>query len=135
MSHLPKEWRFLRSAWIYALVLTGRSESATSLVKETLNSIASRADVVSTRRRKRLFFSTLFRSATTQENRDTSQTNEAVSTFHSLPEPGRSAATLLYLRIFTPEELAGILGKSLIELADILQATREEISKSTTPAP
>lgn len=135
MSHLPKEWRFLRSAWIYATVLTGEAESATALVTETLKTIAGRADVVSPRRRKRLFFSTLFRAATAPptEPRHSSDTPAAVKTFHSLPEPGRSALTLLYLRVFPPEELAGILGKTPIELADVLQSTRPEFSNRIPP--
>lgn len=131
MSHLPKEWRFLRSAWIYATVLTGEAESATALVTETLKTIAGRADVVSPRRRKRLFFSTLFRTAT--EPLHSSDTPAAVKTFHSLPEPGRSALTLLYLRVFPPDELAGILGKTPIELADVLQSTRREFSNRIPP--
>lgn len=130
MSHLPKEWRFLRSAWIYAHVLTGKAESATALVAETLKTIAGRADVVSPRRRKRLFFSTLFRNATSQpaELLGPSDATPAVEAFHNLPEPGRSALTLLYLRAFSPEELAGILGKTPVELADVLQSTRREFS-------
>ncbi len=135
MSHLPKEWRFLRLAWIYAHVLTGQPESATALVTETLNSIAARADVVSPRRRKRLFFSNLFRAASAHPKTQPFAMDipPAVRTFHNLAEPGRSALTLLYLRVFTPEELAGILGKSPIELADLVQSTRAELSPHLGP--
>jgi hypothetical protein len=136
MSHLPKEWRFLRSAWIYAHVLTGSPDTATSLISETLSAIAGRADVVSTQRRKRLFFSTLFRAPRTvaPASGPDSPVPPAIATFHTLSEPGRSALTLLYLRVFPPEELAGILGKTQIELADILQSAREEFSQKSSPA-
>ncbi len=135
MSHLPKEWRFLRPAWIYAHVLTGQPESATALVTETLKSIAGRADVVSPRRRKRLFFSNLFRTASAHPKALPSVMDipPAVRTFHYLEEPGRSALTLLYLRVFTPEELAGVLGKSPIELADLVQSTRAELYSHLAP--
>lgn len=137
MSHLPKEWRFLRSAWIYAHVLTGQPETATTLVVETLQSIAGRADVVSPRRRKRLFFSTLFRASGThpQKPHPIAGAPPAVKAFHALSEPGRSALTLLYLRVFTPDELAGVLGKTQIELADVLQSTRREFSNLSLMTP
>ncbi len=135
MSHLPKDWRFLRSAWIYAHVLTGHPDSATTLVTETLNSIANRNDVVSARRRKRLFFSMMFRAALAQSTASDNSCIDAdfVKSFHALSEPGRSALTLLYLRVFPPEELADILGKPIIELADLLQSTRGEISTLMPP--
>lgn len=135
MSHLPKEWRFLRPAWIYARILTGAPETATTLVTETLSSIADRADVVSNRRRKRLFFSMLFRAAATQPSAQITNPSDASAAFHALAEPGRSALALLYLRVFPPDELAGILGKTEFELADILQSAREELSKTTPLAP
>lgn len=117
-------------------MLTGGPDTATSLVSETLSAIAGRADVVSTHRRKRLFFSTLFRAPRTvaAATDPDSSTPPAIATFHALSEPGRSALTLLYLRVFPPEELAGILGKTQIELADILHSAREEFSRQSSPA-
>jgi len=56
---------------------------------------------------------------------------------HHLPEPERSALTLFYLEIFSPRELANILGLEIEELARIIGAARRtlenEQTKSNTP--
>ena len=56
MVHLPKDWRFLRAAWLYAVVLTGDANRSLDLVQSVLAGIGRRQDLVGLRRRRRLFF-------------------------------------------------------------------------------
>lgn len=137
MTTLPKEWRFLRSGWIYAFVLTGQSSSATEMVSKALQGVAARNDLVSSRRRKRLFFATLFREGQ-KVPRHTASGEEkyaTLSSLHKVQEPARSALALLHLRLFDPDQIAVIIGKTEKELPAILTAAREEFSKLELPLP
>ena len=137
MTNLPKEWRFLRSGWIYAFVLTGQSSEATEMVSKALQGVAARNDLVSSSRRKRLFFATLFREGH-KFPRQTEPAEEKYSTLaslHKVVEPGRSALALLHLRLFDPDQIAVIIGKTEKELPAILTAAREEFSKLGAPLP
>ena len=131
MSNLPKEWRFLRAAWVYALVLTGQEHAATGMVSNALQGIAHRHDVVSTKRRRRLFFAMLFRKG--EKNPCGAcgglPGDNGLAAFHQLEEPGRSALSLLYLHIFPADEIADILGTSEKELAGILTKARADLSE------
>jgi hypothetical protein len=51
---------------------------------------------------------------------------------HLLPEPERSAITLFYLEIFSPRDLAGILGLEIEELARIIGGARETLEHNRT---
>jgi hypothetical protein len=135
MTNLPKEWRFLRAGWMYAFVLTGQEAAATEMVSKALQGVAARNDLVSSRRRRRLFFAILFREG--QKISSPSEPAEGNdSTFaglHKIQEPGRSALALLHLRLFDPDQIAVIIGKTEKELPAILTAAREEFSKIETP--
>lgn len=137
MSQLPKEWRFLRSAWVYALVVTGRSHAATELVSSTLGTLVGRQDIVSPKRLKRLFFASLRRESFKPEqvNEEEFAGDRGLWAMHQLSEPGRSALLLLHLRIFPTDQLADVLGKSENELPEILSAARAELATKLAPAP
>ena len=136
MSHLPKDWRFLRTAWIYALVMAGTSAKAMELVETVFAEISRRQDVVTSRRRRRLFFAKLAREASKLPR--VSESDFSGSTeffrFHELQEPGRSALVLLYFRLFTSEQLADVIGRPEKELPMILASARAEMDQklSTT---
>jgi hypothetical protein len=137
MTNLPKEWRFLRSGWIYAFVLTGQESAATELVSKALQGVAARNDLVSSRRRKRLFFVMLFREGQ-KIPRQTERTEDKHSTLaelHRIQEPGRTALALLHLRLFDHDQIAVIIGATEKELPGILTAARLEFSKSEAPLP
>ena len=51
---------------------------------------------------------------------------------HHLPEPGRSALTLFYLEIFSPRDIAEILGLDLEELARVIGTARQSLEKQQT---
>lgn len=137
MTNLPKEWRFLRSGWIYACVLTGREAAATEMVSKALQGVAARNDLVSSRRRRRLFFAILFREGQKipRQPEPAEGKYSTLSGLHKIQEPGRSALALLHLRLFDPDQIAVIIGKTEKELPDILTAAREEFSKIETPLP
>lgn len=131
MPQLPKDWRFLRSGWIYALVLTGGESAATELVSKALKGVAERNDIVSSRRRRRLFFAMLCREGQKVPRNTAAEggLNSILARLHTLQEPGRSALALLHLRLFDPDQIAVIIGRTEKELPDILLAAREEFSK------
>ncbi len=130
MSHLPKDWRFLRMAWLYAVILTGNDTRATALVESVFKEVSRRQDVVSIRRRRRLFFALLRREAVEKRRcaEGDFQGPAELFRFHQLAEPGRSALSLFYSRLFEPDQLADVLGVSESALPEILGAAREELS-------
>jgi hypothetical protein len=131
MAHLPKDWRFLRSAWLYAAILSGSSSKATELLDSVFGKISDRNDVVTARRRRRLFFARLLRDAgempRVAEAEFTGPTG--LFPFHQLQEPGRSALVLLYFRFFAPEQLANVIGRPEKDLPGILSAARTELAQ------
>jgi hypothetical protein len=135
MTQLPKEWRFLRSGWIYALVLTGRESAATEMVSKSLQSLVERNDLVGSTRRRRLFFAMLFREGQKIPRiTEVAETNPArLACLHSLSEPGRSALALLHLRLFDLDQIAVIIGTTEKELPAILTTAREDFSKLSPP--
>jgi hypothetical protein len=137
MTNLPKEWRFLRSGWLYAFVLTGREAAATEMVSKALQGVAARNDLVSSRRRRRLFFAILFREGQKipRQAEPAEGKYPILAGLHRIQEPGRSALALLHLRLFDPDQIAVIIGKTEKELPAILTAAREEFSKIETPHP
>ena len=137
MSQLTKEWRFLRSGWIYAFVLTGKQAAATELVSKALKEVVERNDLVSSRRKRRLFFTMLFReghkiprSATTEDG-----SSPMLTRLHGIPEPGRSALALLHLRLFAPDQIAVIVDQTEKQLPDLLKTARNDISKIVPATP
>ena len=131
MTNLPKEWRFLRSGWMYAFVLTGREAAATEMVSKALQGVAARNDLVSSRRRRRLFFAMLFREGQKipRQSEPAEEKYSTLAKLHKIQEPGRSALALLHLRLFDPDQIAVIIGKTEKELPSILTAAREDFSK------
>ena len=134
MSQLTKEWRFLRSGWIYAFVLTGRQAAATELVSKALKGVAERNDLVSSRRKRRLFFAMLFREGQKipRLSAPEDESHPVLSRLHGIQEPGRSALTLLHLRLFDPDQIAVIIDKTEKQLPEILTAARDDFSKLDT---
>lgn len=120
------EWPFLPDAWRYALVLTADEESATLLVRDALNALSHRTDAADPHRAQRILFSLIFRAGRNRPTSNSPKTpaEEKAMAFHRLPEPGRSAWSLLCLGLFSGEHLAGLLGQSEAELAAALGEAR-----------
>lgn len=137
MSHLPKDWRFLRFAWIYAVVLTGNSGRATTLVDAVFNELVRRHDVVSAHRRRRLFFALMLREGGGIPRCPAADFSgpEELFVFHQISEPGRSALALFYSRLFDADQLADVLGLPEQNLPEILSAARAELAKQKSIHP
>ena len=126
MTSATEEWSFLDDAWRYALVLTGREETALELVESSLEKLARRTDAADPSRAKKILFSTLYRSHRTiaAPPAPTTPAETAANRFRGLPEPGRSAWILLSLGLFAGEDLAGLLGETTSDLAAYLTDVR-----------
>jgi hypothetical protein len=137
MTHLPKDWRFLRLAWIYAVVLTGNSTRASELVDSVFGEVGRRQDVVSIQRRRRLLFALLRREGAGMTRCVQSDfTGPAeLFMFHQLQEPGRSALALFYSRLFGAHQLADVLGIHERDLPGILTAARAELAEKVSVFP
>ena len=131
MAHLPKDWRFLKSAWVYALVISGSPGKANELLESVFCEISARHDVVTARRRRRLFFAKLLREGGSLPRLARAEFTgpEGLFPFHGLQEPGRSALVLLYFRFFLPEQLANVIGRPEKDLPLILAAARAELAQ------
>ncbi len=131
MSHLPKDWRFLRSAWLLAAILSGSSTKATELLDSVFNEMISRHDVVTSWRRRRLFFAKLLRESSGLPRLAEADFTgpSGLFSFHELQEPGRSALVLLYFRFFAPEQLANVIGRAEKDLPGILANARAELAQ------
>ncbi len=135
MTHLPKEWRFLPDAWSYAVILTGSPQSPTDLVTNTLNSVATRHDILGNKHRRRVFFATLFREAQKNPRRESPEPDlsDDILKLHSLPEPGRSAIALCHMGLFPIDQIADIVGKNERDLPELLVATRAALTSPPKP--
>ena len=93
--------------------------------------LSSRHDVVTSRRRRRLFFAKLLREAGSlpRVSEDDFTGPAGLFPFHQLQEPGRSALSLLYFRLFTPEQLADVIGRPEKDLPEILAKARAELAQ------
>jgi hypothetical protein len=131
MAHLPKDWRFLKSAWVYAVVLSGSPAKAMELLESVFHEISARHDVVTSRRRRRLFFAKLLREGGKLPRLPQADFAgpSGLFPFHELQEPGRSALVLLYFRLFPAEQLANVIGRPEKDLPTILAAARAELAQ------
>ena len=53
--------------------------------------------------------------------------------FHSLPEPERSALAMFYLELFDVEQIAQVLGLALEELSPVLDRGRRQLESLLNP--
>jgi len=101
------------------------------LLESVFRELSARHDVVTARRRRRLFFAKLLREAGSLPRlaqADFSGPAELFP-FHELQEPGRSALVLLYFRLFPPEQLANVVGRPEKDLPAILSDARTELAQ------
>jgi len=135
MSAAQDEWPFLDDAWRYALVLTGSETAALELVRSSLAKLARRSDAGDLARSRRILFASLYRQSLSKPLMSDPSTEAETRTrpLHELNEPGRSALTLLGMRLFDGEDLAGLLGESLPSLAKSLEEARRRVALEPKP--
>lgn len=127
MSDIPGEWQFLKTAWRFALVLTGCREGAGKVFKETAAEVASHPHPGDLNRTRHLFYTALRRRALKYPARN--ELSGVPGKFHLVLEPGRSALALLYLDALSPGEIGKILELDQRGLAESLDRARAEVAK------
>lgn len=135
MSHLPREWRFLKAAWVYALVVTGSAQSASEKLLVALSATVARLDVAFSRRRRRFLLAKLHRDCAGAQADSGQPLDASLEPFRKIPEPGRSALLMLYLRLLPADEIADVVRKSEKELPDILTAARDNLESALEHTP
>ena len=134
MSHLPREWRFLKAAWVYALVVTGSAKTANEKLFAALQATVARLDVAFSRRRRKFLLARLHRDCAGAQTHSEQSLDDSLEPFRKLSEPGRSALLMLYLRVLPIDEIADVLGKTEKELPDILAGARGNLESALEPA-
>lgn len=135
MSAAQDDWPFLDDAWRYALVLTGSETAALELLRSSLNKLARRSDSGDSARARRILFASLYRQSLAKPitSEPSTETEARTRPLHELKEPGRSALTLIGMKLFAGEELAGLLGESLPSLAKSLEEARRRVTIKMHP--
>ena len=127
MSNLPKEWRFLKAAWIYSLAVTGSASAATESLSAALDATVARHDVFDSRRRRRFLLAHLRRICEKSTTPQEIAANPPLGHFKQLAEPGRSALLMFYLRLLPMDEIADVVGCEEKKLPEILEGARVDL--------
>ena len=112
-------------------MLTQDASQATSLVEESVQEVLNRGGEESTRRMKWLIFQKIRQKALRQiETSGSRSLSGSVAALHALPEPARSAMTLLCLESFSLQDLESFLDLSTRELGEALETARSGLKRS-----
>jgi hypothetical protein len=125
VDHIQALYRLL-------MIRTGQRKEAERVLNEILN--VSHKDPGGTS--SRAVFVNLFRKALESPTAPGALSETDLSgwplALHQLAEPGRSALTLFYLEIFSPRDLAEIIGLDIDELARVIGAARQSLENQQT---
>lgn len=125
VDHIQALYRLL-------IIRTGQRTEAERTLNEILNlSLKNAGSTASRTVFVKLFRKALVPPAAPCGLRDTDLSGWPLA-LHHLPEPGRSALTLFYLEIFSPRDIAEILGLDLEELARVIDAARQSLENQRT---
>ena len=116
-------------------MLTGSETAALELVRSSLDKLARRSDAGDPARARRILFASLYRQSHAKPitSEPSTETEARTRPLHELNEPGRSALTLIGMKLFAGEELAGLLGESLPSLAKSLEEARRRVTIKMHP--
>jgi DNA-directed RNA polymerase specialized sigma24 family protein len=137
----------------FALLLTGRSTAAESVMAETLAEVEAHLDQIRTEANRQAWLAQRIRERCLKNNSDNPvplvprllriepqpgavpevleiEAYILAEHFHCLQEPGRSALALFYLDLFTPDEIAKLLKVNLEELGATLADARAALQGS-----
>ena len=147
----------LAELYRFALLLTGRSAAAESVMAETLAEVEAQLDQIRTEANRQAWLAARIRERCLKNNLENpvpvvprllrvEQPAGAVlevlgieafilaEHFHCMAEPGRSALALFYLDLFTPEEIAKLVKMNLEELGATLAEARVALRNSLSGA-
>ncbi len=137
----------------FALLLTGRSAAAESVMAETLAEVEAQLAQIRSEANRQAWLARRIRERCLKNNLDNPtpvvprllrvegpvgavpevlgiEAYILAEHFHCLTEPGRSALGLFYLELFKPEEIAKLLQMSLEELGAVLTDARAALRGS-----
>ena len=141
----------------FALLLTGSSEAAESVMAETLAEVETQLDQIRSEANRQAWLARRIRERCLKNNQEnpapvvprllrTETPAGAVPEvlgieayilaehFYCMPEPGRSALALFYLDLFSPEEIGKLVSMNLEELGATLTEARGALQKSLSGA-
>ena len=137
----------------FALLLTGRSPAAESVMAETLSEVETHLDQIRSEANRQAWLAQRIRERCLKNNLENPvpvaprllreelapgampevlgiEAYILAEHFHCLPEPGRSALALFYLDLFTPEDIGKLLKMNLEELGAALAESRGALQDS-----
>ncbi|HEY5741883.1 MAG TPA: hypothetical protein VIS99_05020 [Terrimicrobiaceae bacterium] len=125
MSDIPDEWIFLETAWRFALVLTGCEEGTSGVFKESVNELLRHPHPGDLERTRQLFYTIVRRRGLKFPAR--CELEGTAAKLHKLPEPGRSALTLLYLGALPASHIQSVLNLNERLLANAIDKARSAL--------
>jgi hypothetical protein len=125
MSDIPDDWFFLETAWRFALVLTGCYEGTSKVFKDSVDELLRHPHPGDLERSKQLFFTIVRRRSLKFPAR--CELEGIAAKLHKLPEPGRSALTLLYLDALAASDVQHVLNLDERLLAAAVDKTRSAL--------
>jgi hypothetical protein len=126
MNVPPVPPNLLEAAWRFARVLTGCSEGAGRTFDDALAELRRHPHADEEDRRAVLFLTILRRRALKFPARN--ELSGRLAELHAVPEPGRSALTLLCLNLLTRQDLGRTLHLEERPLAAALEQARATFS-------
>lgn len=121
VDHIQALYRLL-------LIRTGQRTEAERALNETLTQSPRNSNSYANKEAE-LFRKALSMPVTASQLPEKELTGWALA-LHHLPEPERSAITLFYLEIFSPRELAGVLGLEIEDLARMIGGARQTLENN-----
>jgi hypothetical protein len=123
VDHIQALYRLL-------LIRTGQRTAAERALSETLTQPLQSANG-NPNKDMELFRKALNMPVTVLQSPETELTGWPLA-LHHLPEPERSAITLFYLEVFSPCDLAGLLGLEVEALARMIGGARQTLENNRT---
>lgn len=113
----------------FTLLLKGEEGAARNILHETLAESASHLAQLRNDRNRLAFAVKKLRGTCLKSGAPLLIENELTQQFSALPEPGRSALALHYLKLFSPEDSAILLDLSLDHFSSALKSAQAQLSK------
>jgi len=119
----------------FALLMNGTPEMARSILLETLAEFAPRLAQLRNDGNRFAFALKMLRAACLKNRDQSHAAPRFAEQFSMIPEPGRSALALLYLKLFPPRDAAALLDLNLEDFSNALKNARAHLRLSSLKGP